>query len=72
MEPARGGRSSLDRIVGDAVAERIKEPDIFVSMSDFGSDTLERTRHPSEVGFIVDDRNHPRGRLQIADPKVLE
>jgi hypothetical protein len=70
MEPTRRGEGPLDRLVGDPVVQRIEEPDIFAGVGNISRNTLERSRHPGEVGPIVDDRNYPCGRVQIANPQI--
>ena len=54
------------------MVQRIEEPDIFAGVGNIGRNTFERSRHPGEVGPIVDDRNYPRGRVRIANRKLLE
>ena len=69
---ARRGKRPLDRVVGDPVVQGIEEPDIFASMGDFDREAFESARHSGEVGSIIDDRDHLRGRGRIANRKLLE
>jgi hypothetical protein len=44
VEPTRRGKGPLDRVVGDAVVQRIEEPDIFTGVRNIGGYPLESSR----------------------------
>jgi hypothetical protein len=54
------------------VVRRIEEPDIFAGVGNIGGYTIESSRRAGKVRAIIDDRDHPGGRVIIPDRILLE
>jgi hypothetical protein len=72
VEPTRRGKCPLDCVVGDAVVQRIEEPDIFTGVGNIGGYPIESSRRAGKVRPVIDGRDHSCGRLIILDRILLE
>ena len=51
--------------------QRIEEPNLFAGVGNIGGYTLESSRRAGKVRPVIDDRDHPCGRLIIPDRILL-
>src|SRR6516165_766843 len=72
VAPTRRGKGPIDRVVGDAVVQRIEEPDIFAGAGNIDRYTLESSARAGKVRPVIDDRDHPRGRVIILTAYCLK
>ena len=54
------------------MVQRIEEPDMFAGMGNIDRNILEGSRHAGKVGPVIDDRDHPRGRVVIPGRMFFE